>query len=431
VAALLLPSSARAYSLIEGLPGTDFGLTIKADVITTGDGFNQYFWGCATTPAARPQYPCPTLIVDQGATITVTVTNGLSGAGAPNVSLVFPGQAVTASGGSADGLLTREAAPGAAVTYTFIATNAGTYMYSSGTRPDLQIEMGLIGALIVRPYGFDPMAGRAYNHADSAYDHEYLFLLSEMDPRIHNALEIFGIAGGTAQVEAAGWLADYFSGYWFVNGRNAPDTMAMAGAQVLPTQPYGSMVRTRPGEKVLLRVIGGGRDMHPFHHHGNHAKVIARDGRLLESASGAGADLAYDVFTVQSVPGETVDAIFTWTGKNMGWDIYGTGPDYVHTCTPNADGFDPTTSEWCADHGKPIPVILPEKYDMTFGGFYSGSPFMGTVGALPPGEGGLNPNGGFTFMWHSHTEKEMTNYDIFPGGMMTMLVIEPPGTPIP
>ena len=24
-------------------------------------------------------------------------------------------------------------------------------------------------------------------------------------------------------------------------------------------------------------------------------------------------------------------------------------------------------------------------------------------------------------MWHSHTEKEMTNNDIFPGGMMTML----------
>ena len=31
-------------------------------------------------------------------------------------------------------------------------------------------------------------------------------------------------------------------------------------------------------------------------------------------------------------------------------------------------------------------------------------------------------------MWHSHNEKEITNYDIFPGGMMTMLVVEPPGT---
>ena len=68
--------------------------------------------------------------------------------------------------------------------------------------------------------------------------------------------------------------------------------------------------------------------------------------------------------------------------------------------------------------------------DLTLGGFYSGSPFMGTLSSLPPGQGGLNPNGGFTFMWHSHTEKEMTNYDIFPGGMMTMLIIEPPGAPV-
>jgi hypothetical protein len=29
-------------------------------------------------------------------------------------------------------------------------------------------------------------------------------------------------------------------------------------------------------------------------------------------------------------------------------------------------------------------------------------------------------------MWHSHNEREMVNNDIFPGGMMTMLIIEAP-----
>ena len=33
-------------------------------------------------------------------------------------------------------------------------------------------------------------------------------------------------------------------------------------------------------------------------------------------------------------------------------------------------------------------------------------------------------------MFHSHNEKEITNFDIFPGGMMTMLDIEPPGVPL-
>ncbi len=56
---------------------------------------------------------------------------------------------------------------------------------------------------------------------------------------------------------------------------------------------------------------------------------------------------------------------------------------------------------------------------------------MGDVAPLPPGEGGLNPFGGFFFMWHSHAEKELANFDIFPGGMLTMMVVEPPGTQIP
>ena len=29
-------------------------------------------------------------------------------------------------------------------------------------------------------------------------------------------------------------------------------------------------------------------------------------------------------------------------------------------------------------------------------------------------------------MWHSHTEREIVNNDVFPGGMLTMLIIEAP-----
>jgi hypothetical protein len=31
-------------------------------------------------------------------------------------------------------------------------------------------------------------------------------------------------------------------------------------------------------------------------------------------------------------------------------------------------------------------------------------------------------------MWHSHSEKEIVNGDIFPGGMMTMMMIMTPVT---
>ena len=74
-----------------------------------------------------------------------------------------------------------------------------------------------------------------------------------------------------------------------------------------------------------------------------------------------------------------------------------------------------------ADPGDPARPEL-----LTFGGFYSGSPYLGALGSLPPGEGGLNPDAGFSYMWHSHTERELVNNDVFPGGMMTMLIIEAP-----
>jgi hypothetical protein len=81
--------------------------------------------------------------------------------------------------------------------------------------------------------------------------------------------------------------------------------------------------------------------------------------------------------------------------------------------------------EYCPDHGKPIPVSLPNVLQMELGPFYSGSPFMGVTGFRPPGNTPLNPVGGFAFMFHSHVERELTDFNIFPGGMMTMLIVEP------
>lgn len=434
---------ARADVLGVG-PQSAFALTAKADRISTPDGHSLLLWGFSVI--GRAQYPGPTLIVNQGTTVTVSVTNQLPvdvvGA-SQRVSLVFPGQAgVTAACGAppapptvpcVQGPLALEAGPGGTVTYSFVAARPGTFHYASGSQPELQIEMGLVGALIVRP----PVANQAYLTPASRYDQEYLLLLTEMDSRIHDIVEERGVAAAYA----SGLFADYFPNYWFINGRNAPDTIAEAGGIRLPTQPYNALVRTHPGERVLMRMIGGGHDSHPLHHHGNHAQIIARDGSVLDREGDLATDddpvdLSQEVFTIQSVPGQTVDAIFRWTGKDLGWDIYGdpTNPAFLHTCGASGvdiEGLDVVTAEYCPDHGKPLPVILPEQLSLTFGGFWGGSPFLGTLALLPPGEGGMNPTAGFVHMWHSHNEKEITNFDVFPGGMMTMIIIEPPGVPIP
>jgi len=424
---LMAPDAARAG--IDGVPGPAFSLTASAGYISIADGGSIYSWGYSTDGSM--QLPGPTLIVTEGAVVTVTLNNALPAA-AGNVSIVFPGHQLSGTSGGVSGLLTQEAPVGGSVTYTFTASEPGTYQYHSGTQPDLQVEMGLYGALIVEPAA--PAAGctaSAYAHGATCFDREYLFLLSEVDIDIHQAAELQ--ASGPGPIEVI--TEPYVSEYWLINGRAAPDTMAAAGRDLLPSQPYNSLPRMHPGERLLLRVVGAGRQIHPFHHHGNHARVLARDGRLLLSATDATQLAGPLLFTIPSVPGGTVDAIFEWTGKNLGWDMYGHTPGDGSTCTPNVDGYhnvstDNNYLEWCDDHNRAIPVTLPDLSVQTFGGFYSGSPYLGALGGLPPGEGGLNPNAGFAYMWHSHTERELVNNDVFPGGMMTMLIIEAPGVPI-
>lgn len=439
---------------VVGIPGKNFTLTAKDGYVSTADGNSVYFWGYANGGEAA-QYVGPTLIVNQGETVVVTLKNELPVA----TSIVFPGQANVTNLGGASGLITREApakigagAPGT-VTYSFVASQPGTYQYHSGTRPDLQVEMGLVGALIVRPIGFNAATAtgrRAYAHADSQYDLEYLFLLSEMDETIHDAMEVqvdaYKASSPTVALNPVVDMSARYAVYWFINGRTGPDTVQDANVSWLPAQPYDAMPIFNPGQKVLMRVVGGGRDAHPFHHHGNHARIIARDGRLLERAPGQGANLSQMVFTIQSTPGGTIDALFSWTGEKLGWDAYGHQSDVdnppltwnvVSPAVPvkGVEDVDwngnriyeataPSPGEYAADHGKPFPVKLPTDQDLTFGQMYSGSPFLGAVGNLPPGEGGFNP-GGFMYMWHSHNEKEIVNNNIFPGGMLTLVLIIP------
>src|SRR6516165_2289326 len=223
VLALLLTASAHAAA--PGITGPTFDLTAQAGSISQPDGAAVYSWGygCRVAPAGfapaaicgafcnSMQVPGPTLIVHEGDAVTVHLLNGLPAA-AGNTSILFPGFSVTATGG-VTGLMTQEAAPGTTVTYTFTATSPGTRAYYSGTQGDLQVEMGLYGAIIVLPanpatactngdlqaknlaaekaWGESDfrLATSAYDHPATCYDREYLFQFSEMDPAIHRQAE--------------------------------------------------------------------------------------------------------------------------------------------------------------------------------------------------------------------------------------------------
>lgn len=401
-----------------------------------------------------PQYPGPTLIVNQNDTVTINVTNY----GIPQpVSIVVTGHEVAASGGST-GLVTQAANLGETASYTFTADEPGTYIYHSldGPNPGLHVEMGLLGVLIVRP---DPVANTGRNAygdgTETDYDQEFLYLLTAVDPEIHLQMSVGHFEHFTN--------SDRFAKVWFVNGRVFPDLFEVDFSPLFPSQPYAALAKAHPGERVLVRNVNAGQDSHPFHYHGENLTFIARDGRIL-SSDGVTANLGRSDNTLNSAPKQAIDAIWVWTGRELGWDIYGpvtqgcddtndaiphnmlddatglqchddTCEDLVDNATGVAppDGFDDFNYEYCADHNdptKPFPVTLPGASELTFGAWWSGSPFLGDLGELPPGEGGLNPFAGYFFVWHSHAEKELTTFDIFPGGSLSAVVVLPPSVTI-
>ena len=449
----LLPwSSAHAEHDIRGITGPTFNLYAAPFNISLPEGTSLYMWGFGdlTSGASAthtegngyylPQYPAPTLIVTEGQQVTINLTNygvpdtltTTNGTVDNPVSIDVSGHDVVADCGISpynntqstcvDGLFTKGAKYGETVTYTFTAGKPGSYVYHSlgGPNPGLHTEMGLVGAFIVRPADGSRSAYGTGTGTD--YDQEYLYFLTEADPDVHFQMER-GHYGHFSN-------NDRYATIYFVNGRVYPDLVQNDFNPLFPHQPYQSLAFSHPLDRVMVRNINGGHDSHPFHYHGENHRFIGRDGNML-SSDGTVADIGRSDNTINSAPMQSVDTIWTWSGRKLGWDIYGTGTGYAHTCNGNtvADGtpadFDPVTREYCPDHGKALPVTLPGTAELTLGGYWSGSPFMGDVGDLPPGEGGLNPYGGYFFVWHSHAEKELTTFDIFPGGSLSAMVVLP------
>ncbi len=136
-----------------------FDLVADDGYISQPDGNAVYSWGYGESDSGF-QYPGPVLCANQGETIIVNLHNNLPVA----TSITFPGQTGVMADGSLDGpqvgvgnslvALAKEAgATGGDVQYSFVAEAEGTYLYESGSDPQLQVEMGLFGALVVRPSG--------------------------------------------------------------------------------------------------------------------------------------------------------------------------------------------------------------------------------------------------------------------------------------
>lgn len=392
------PATSGIMCTTSSSPNATFTLTAGAGTISMPDGNTIYTWSYAPGGGAF-QFPGPQLCVNQGDTVTIVLNNTLPEA----TSIIFPGiDAVTANGAPADpeysgatvtSLTNTAAATNGTVTYSFVAGNPGTYLYESGTDPGKQVQMGLYGSLIVRPTGAAPQAYGATTQFDPG--HEYVMLLSELDPNLHQAVEL-GQPYDVTQLHPR---------YWLINGRAFPDTIAPNNAPWLPAQPYSSLVHVtvtdnnvNPSQKpALIRYLNAGSRNHPFHPHGQNGTVVARDGSPL--VDGVGNDLSYETYAFTIGSGQTWDELYAYH---------------------DAEHFDPSSN--------PVPVTMPQLQNLTFrdnATYYSGSAYLGKKGQLPVGVTSYNECGEFYMVWHSHALNEVANYDTSFGGMLTLERIDP------
>ncbi len=410
-AAATLPGSASAATS-EGLAcdtSTTNTFTLRAQdgYATTPDGNSIYMWSYANEVRGSFQIPGPTLCVESGKKVTVILHNRLPEA----TSIIFPGQTGVRAGGQPAepeyspvdpampdaartlvSMVQSADADTGSITYTFTAGSPGTYLYKSGTDVNKQVQMGMFGALVVRPAGHPTWVN---DRSDSAFSagHEYLFVLSEVDPDIHLAVE---------RGDPIDW-STYNARYFMINGRSMPDTLAPNYVSYLPSQPYGAFVHIRPYNASsnplpsTIRYLNAGTVNYPFHPHGSDETVVNQDGHALETPDGH--DLSYTKYDLDVAPGQSLDVLMDWRD----------------------------TEQWSETN--PIPTQIPAITDQLLVGtdtWFSESPYLGTKNPLPSNITDNNVCGEYYHIAHSHALQQATNFGATFGGMMTLYRIDPP-----
>ncbi len=149
---------------------------------------------------------------------------------------------------------------GGTADYTWSGVKPGTYLYHSGTHPQVQMQMGLYGAVTGNAVAATATTP-AEAYAGVPYGNEVTMLFSEIDPALHAAVSsgAYGTAAGPTST------FNYQPKYFLINGKPyAAGTLPLA---VLPA-----------GQKTLLRFLNAGLQTHVPVINGQYLKMIAEDG---------------------------------------------------------------------------------------------------------------------------------------------------------
>jgi len=194
------------------------------------------------------------------------------------------------------------ATAGGTADYTWNGVKPGTYLYQSGTQPQVQVQMGLYGAMTKNAVAPTALQRQAYpataplTVADFLYDNQVTLLYSEIDPALHTAVggatPTYGVPCPAANPDCGNPTStlSYAPKYFLINGQPYPSAS-------LVMSPVGNEGRT------LVRLLNAGLTTHVPMIKGAHWTLIAEDGK----------PYAYrrDQYTALLPAAKTLDLLFT------------------------------------------------------------------------------------------------------------------------
>ena len=211
---------------------------------TMVDGTTVFTWGLNDTVSSGPGHIGSGIVVNEGDTVEVNLTNNLDRA----INFVIPGVLGA----------TPTVAPSETRTYTFSAPAAGTYMYTDDANGFISKAMGLFGPLVVMPAD----GSSALYSNGPAFDQQYTMVMSDMDSRLNDAIK-----NGATSYD----INNYEPNYYFANGLIYPDTKKYDD----------TLITMNVGEDVAIRFVNAGIIEYPMHFHGYHVNAIKNNRQLI------------------------------------------------------------------------------------------------------------------------------------------------------
>ena len=271
------------------------------------DGATVQYWAYCISGSA-PSLPGPQVEVGVGDTLNLTLQltgptcsgGGTGGGGGMQEPAPYNGHTIHMHG--ADVSTSEDGVPetngnlvnGDTYTFTPTANMAGSMMYHCHVHTVKHLEMGMYGALVVRP---KDAAGNFLNqittNANTAYNYVQTYLFSTVDPAYHTAI-------GDSPV-----FADYNPKYFMISGKEGKTTAAPA-----------ITLAAAKSKKVALRLVGihsvnGTFSIKDASGNAQPFTIYTQDARSLPTPQ--------TVTTLEMTPGQRFDIMFTTPSTTGTW----------------------------------------------------------------------------------------------------------------